>query len=306
MGKIALIIGGSGFLGSAITAQLIGEGWDTHVLSRGNKPVTQGSTIIQVDRSIQEELQEALEGRHYDLVVDCAGYKELDVANALHSLNGRCGHYVFISTDYVYASTTRAVLPIAESAETQRDTAYAAGKLDCERLLLDAWDREGFPVTVLRPPHILGAGKELGSDQVLGRDTRLLNKIRTGEGLQLLVEGQMLIQPVWTREIACCIAHIAGMEQSFGHIFNCAGLEAVTAKRYYEIVAGMLGVELKFSSVPLHSFLQNKPNDVHHARHRIYDTSRLTQVTGYKPQLKLEDALKETLDWMLSKEGTGR
>jgi nucleoside-diphosphate-sugar epimerase len=111
---------------------------------------------------------------------------------------------------------------------------------------------------------------------------------------------------VWTREIANCIAHIAGMEQSFGHIFNFAGPDAVTAKRYYEIVAGLLGVELQFSSVPLHTFLQHKPNDVHYARHRIYDTSRLTQVTGYKPQLKLEDALKETLDWMLSKEGTGR
>jgi nucleoside-diphosphate-sugar epimerase len=306
MGKIALIIGGSGFLGSAITAQLTEDGWETHVLSRGNKPVTQGSTVIQADRSVPEKLQAALEGRHYDLVVDCAGYKEPDAANTLHSLNGRCGHYVFISTDYVYASSMQTAFPITESAATQRDTAYAAGKLDCERLLLDAWDGGGFPATVLRPPHILGAGKELGSDQVLGRDTGLLAKIRSGEGLKLLIEGQMLIQPVWTREIARCIAHIAGMEQSFGHIFNCTGPDAVTAKRYYEIVAGLLGVELQFSSVPLHTFLQHNPNDVHHARHRIYDTSRLTQVTGYKPQLKLEDALKETLDWMLSKEGAGR
>ncbi|MFD0679311.1 MULTISPECIES: NAD-dependent epimerase/dehydratase family protein [unclassified Paenibacillus] len=277
MGKIALIIGGSGFLGGAITTQLIEDGWDTHVLSRGNKPVTKGGTIIQADRSIREELQAALEGRHYDLVVDCAGYKELDSLNSLHSLNGRCGHYVFISTDYVYASTTRTVFPIAESAETQRDTAYAVGKLDCERLFLEAWEKERFPVTILRPPHILGAGKELGSDQVLGRDTGLLDKIRSGDGLKLLNDGLMLIQPVWTREIALCIAHIAGMEQSFGHIFNCAGPDAITAKRYYEIVAGLLDVELQFSSVLLHSFLQNKPNDVHHARHRIYDTSRLTE-----------------------------
>lgn len=302
MAGTALVIGGSGFLGSAITARLAGDGWDTHVLSRGNKAGGAGWTMIQADRSDQEQLRTALEGRHYDMVVDCAAYNGLDAERALTVLEGRCGHYVFISTDYVYASTADTTYPMTESAEVQRETAYARGKLDAESVLLEAWRERKFPVTVLRPPHILGAGKELGSDQVLGRDKDLLAKIRSGDGLALLNEGQLIVQPVWNREIAGCVAHLAGMEKSFGQLFNCTGPDAVTAKRYYSIVAGLLGVELRFRSVAVSDFVQERPGDYHHARHRIYDTSHLTRVTGYVPHLKLEDALKETLDWMLASE----
>jgi nucleoside-diphosphate-sugar epimerase len=300
LSKQALVIGGSGFLGGAIAAQLAEDGWNVEVLGRGNKRVMPGFAFLQADRTVPEQLSAALSGKHYELVVDCAAYKKADAENVIPLLNGRCGHYVFISTDYVYASSSLTTYPITEAALTQRDAPYAVGKLDCEQLLLEAWESSRFPVTVLRAPHILGAGKGLGSDQALGRDAALLDKIAGGEGLELIADGQLLIQPVWTREIARCIAHIAGMQASFGGLFNCTGPEAVTTRRYYEIVAEMLGVELTYTSVPLPVHLQRKPSDAHYARHRVYDMSRLTAITGYKPQLKLTDALQETFEWMRS------
>ncbi|WP_164821705.1 NAD-dependent epimerase/dehydratase family protein [Paenibacillus koleovorans] len=306
-GRSALIIGGSGFLGGAITRQLLEDGWETDVLSRGNKPTIPGSQVIQADRTIQEEWKAAMEGRTYDLVVDCAGYKAADIESAIPVLKGKCAHYVFISTDYVYASSNQTTYPIRESAATHRDTPYAEGKLDCEALLLAAWNEDSFPVTILRPPHIMGAGKELGCDQVLGRTPDLLSRIRRGgQELQLLNDGQLLIQPVWSREIALCISHLAGMERSWGHIFTFVGPEAVTARRYYEIIAEKLGVELTFESLSIEQHLQSKPGDRHYVRHRIYDTSHLTQVTGYQPHLKLEAAIQETLDWMLAREAKHR
>jgi nucleoside-diphosphate-sugar epimerase len=90
------------------------------------------------------------------------------------------------------------------------------------------------------------------------------------------------------------------MEGSFGQLFNCIGPDCVTTQRYYEIVATMMNVPLHFETVPLRHFIREKPEERHNTRHRIYDTSRLTEVTGYVPHLPLENAIRETLDWMLS------
>ncbi|KIL40858.1 hypothetical protein SD70_10495 [Gordoniibacillus kamchatkensis] len=301
MVQTALIIGGTGFLGSAIAEELGRAVVDISVLSRGRKiQSSERYKFIQADRTNADELMKALGNRTYNLVVDCSGYQGEDAAHAVRIFREACGHYVFISTDYVYASSSETTLPIRESALTHRDTPYSAGKLDCETVFLEAWNESRFPVTVLRPPHILGAGKGLGSDQVLGRHPGIPTMIREGSGLRLLAEGQLLIQPVWNREVGLCIAHIACMEESFGQLFNCTGPDCVTTRRYYEIVAEMLNVPLHFESVAVQHFIRENPDQRHYTRHRIYNTGRLTEVTGYVPHLPVESAIRETLDWMLA------
>lgn len=300
MEKQALVIGGTGFLGCAIVEELTKQGWEVSSLGRGNKPNRSAQTeFIQADRSIPGAIARVLKDRTFDLVVDCAAYKQMDAEQALGCFTDRVGHYILISTDYVYAATDGARYPLTEQHPTQGELIYSRGKLDCERLLLNAWRESRFPITVLRPPHIVGAGCTLGCDQAQGRDANLLDKIRQGKGLVLVADGQMLIQPVWNREIGTCIAHIAGQTASYGEILHCTGPDAVTTKDYYRIIADYLSVPLKFESISLAELLQEKPNSRHHSRHRLYDTTLLQKKTGYIPQFKLQTAIHETIEWML-------
>lgn len=300
MTKQALVIGGTGFLGTAIVEELSKQSWEVSSLGRGNKPnLSSQAEFLQVDRSVPGAMANALHDRTFDLVVDCAAYQQLDAEQALSCFTGKVGHFIFISTDYVYAAVDGARYPITENHPTQTEVPYSKGKLDCEKLLLEAWHQSRFPVTILRPPHIVGAGRVLGSDQAQGRDPKLLDKIRTGEGLVLTAEGQILIQPVWNREIGACIAHIAGQPESFGEIFHCTGPDAVNNKDYYQIIADYFSVPLKFESLSLEDLIKEKPDSRHHARHRQYDMSHLQRKTGYNPQFKLERAIHETIEWML-------
>lgn len=302
MSKYALVIGGTGFLGAAVVKELRDAGWETVILSRGQRgnPV-QGATLLVADRSLPGELAAATRGRDFQIVVDCAAFQEADMEASIEAFSGRVGHYIFISTDFVYARTSDARFPVAEDAPKQWNLPYGAGKLACEAALLRAWEEKRFPCTALRPPHILGAGRPLGCDPLTMRDPRLLDRMRAGEDLSLLAEGQMLIQPVWNREIGSCIAHLAACpdpQSLYGQVFNIAGPDGITTRRYYEIIAEYLGTPLRFRSVPLEEFAVSSPEKAHMARHRLYDLSRLGQVAGYRPHLHVEDAIRETAQWL--------
>jgi len=304
MAKQALVIGGAGFLGSGIVRELQAAGWSVTSLGRGRKQNTvQGVDFIQADRKEPGALTRAVDGRRFDLVVDCAAYQQPDAEGAVETFAGKVEHYVFISTDFTYSPQIEGPFPIGEDAPKETVLPYGTGKLACEVVLKQAWEERGFPSTALRPPHIMGAGKELGGGSVQGRDPLLLAHMRAGTDLTLLAEGQFLIQPVWHREVGTCIAHIAGQRGAFGQVFNCTSQDCVTTRLYYQLIADRLGVPLRFDSIEASEFLRRWPEKAPFARHRMYDLSRLERATGYRPRWRLEDAIAETVDWMQTQPG---
>jgi nucleoside-diphosphate-sugar epimerase len=297
MAKTALILGGTGLLGAGIARELLAAGWDVTCLARGQKrSLVADVPTIHADRTVPGQLAAAVRGRAFDLVVDAAALSADHVEDAIATFRDSVGHYVFISTDFVYAAVADALYQITEDAPKQISQAYAAGKLAGEAALARAWEQARFPSTTLRPPHILGAGKPLGCDPLAMRDPQLVAKMRAGKPIPLVADGQMLIQPVWSREVGRCIAAIAGNHGAFGQVCNCAGADCVTAERYYAMIAERVGVPLKVRPVPLTDFIREHPDKAHMARHRIYDLSRLRSL-GFSPTLTLTDAIGETLEW---------
>ncbi|MGI8913575.1 MAG: NAD-dependent epimerase/dehydratase family protein [Chloroflexota bacterium] len=297
----ALVIGGAGFLGSGIVDELLAAGWSVTSLGRGNKKnQASGVRFIQADRTQDGMLAKALGDEQFDLVVDCAAYQQADAEGAVAAFAGRTGHYVFISTDFVYSPAIAGPFPITEDAPKETERRYGVGKLACEAVLDTAWRSQRFPSTTLRPPHILGAGNVLGTGSVTGRDKQLLDHLRAGTDLTLLGEGLLLIAPVRNREVGSCIAHIAGKASAFGQVFNCTGPDCVTTRVYYEIIARRLGVPLRCDTMSVEEFLHRWPEKAPFARHRIYSLRKLEDLTGYRPHFDLAGAIAETMDWMAS------
>jgi nucleoside-diphosphate-sugar epimerase len=295
----ALVIGGAGFLGSGIVQELLAAGWSVTSLGRGNKPnQAAGVRFIQADRTQPGGLARVLGDERFDLVVDCAAYQRPDAEEAVIAFAGRTGHYVFISTDFVYSPEIAGPFPIQEDAPKETERRYGVGKLACEAVLAEAWRSRQFPCTTLRPPHILGAGNVLGTGSVTGRDKDLLGHMRAGSDLTLLAEGLLLIAPVRNREVGSCIAHIACKPAAFGQIFNCTGPDAVTTRVYYEIIARRLGVPLRYDTMSVEEFRSRWPDKAPHARHRLYSLRKLEDLTGYRPHFDLEGAIAETMEWL--------
>jgi nucleoside-diphosphate-sugar epimerase len=292
-----LIIGGNGFLGSAITSHFLSRGHKLTVAARGTRPFPDGVESIVLDRRQKGSLANAFGARRFDLVVDCAAYQGDDIDDMATAVGGRIGHYVLISTDFVYATDIDA-FPIREDARKDNVSGYAVGKLACEARLKQLHQERQFPYSVLRPPHIIGAGRELGTGSVQGRDRNLLKSMRAGGGLTLIAEGELIIQPVWNRQVAAAIGDMALKPATFGQLFNMMGPEAVTTRRYYQMVADILGVPLRYDSMPLAKYRNDYPDKRAFARHRIYDLSQLQNLADHRPAPQLHTALVETVQWM--------
>src|SRR5689334_23085840 len=99
-----LVIGGTGFVGSEVTAFLLEHGHDVATVSRRGAQTRGGAESIRADRKDGAAFAAAIGAREFDLVVDLCGYQVQDLDAVLPALRGRIGHYVFISTDFVYTT----------------------------------------------------------------------------------------------------------------------------------------------------------------------------------------------------------
>jgi nucleoside-diphosphate-sugar epimerase len=207
------------------------------------------------------------------------------------------GHVVMISTDFVCGGGPR-TLPIDEKSTREPLGGYGRGKVAAEERFFHAWREGRFPVTLLRPPHIMGAGGLLGTGSLRGRDGGLLDRLRRGEPVVLLDEGALLIQPVVHRDIAAAALATLGTSATHGEAYNVAGGEVITTRRYYEIIAEELGVGLRVLSLPSSVYLTTFPDRAPFAQHRFYDTRKLARDTGFTPRVGVREAIREMIAWL--------
>jgi nucleoside-diphosphate-sugar epimerase len=293
-----LLIGGNGFIGSGIARYFVERGGHRVAsVARQSRPALAAVDSIEADRASAASFAAAIGARTFDIAVDLTAYQTPELDAVLSSLAGRVGHFFFISTDFVYANDIEQ-LPIREDAPKDPDSAYGQGKLACEARLREWFEKRQFVFTALRPPHVIGAGKELGSGSVQGRDRNLLRSMRAGTGLTLIADGMPIIMPVWHQQIAAAIEACAGKPATFGQSMNMSGGDVVTTRRYYQMIADILGVPLRYDSISLDAYRRQYPASRAFARHRLNDMSKLKSLAGFEPGAKLAEALRETVQWM--------
>jgi nucleoside-diphosphate-sugar epimerase len=292
-----LVLGGSGFLSRVVAEEAVAAGHTVSVVTRGNRPLPEGVTALRGDRKDPESLLPLLEGRPFDAVVDCLCYNPSDAELSLRAFSGRVQRYVMISTDFVYG--TQRTLPMDEDTPTKALSEYGRHKAACEEILFAAHQAEGFPATVLRPPHIMGAGGQLGTGSLQGRDPMLLDRLRRYVPIPLLEGGQLLIQPVVHRDIAKACFAVINADAAVGKAYNVAGPDCVTTREYYQLVAATIGVEYpEYFSFPSIVYMLAYPERSPFTHHRAYSTDRLARDTGYRPQTTLAHAIFEMVDWL--------
>jgi nucleoside-diphosphate-sugar epimerase len=291
-----LVIGGTGYLSGPVVRQLQSAGHAVTIFTRGQRPAPAGVEVIRGDRRDGEALVARFAGSRYDAVVDCICYRAEEAEADVAAFGGSGAHLVMISTDFVYGPERQ--LPMVEETPRKALSSYGRQKAQCEDLLLAACREGRLAVTVLRPPHIMGPGGQLGGGSLQGRDPMLLDRLRRGVPLVLLDSGSLLIQPVVHDDVGRAAAAVLGRSATVGEAYNVAGPDVVTVRGYYEVIALALGQPLAVRSLPAAVYAAAWPEKAPFAYHRTYDVSKLEQDAGYRPGTDFEYAVFSMMDWL--------
>ncbi|HXA62366.1 MAG TPA: NAD-dependent epimerase/dehydratase family protein [Streptosporangiaceae bacterium] len=159
-----LVLGGTHFVGRAVAETALARGVEVTLLNRGRSRAAAGAELIVADRTDPEALRSALGNREWDAVIDTWSGAPRVVGEACGLLDGRAGHFGYVSSRSVYR------WPMPRGADEQApvvdgdpdedgDDDYAAAKRGGELAALKAF---GDRTLLARAGLVLGPYEDVG------------------------------------------------------------------------------------------------------------------------------------------------
>ncbi len=201
-----------------------------------------------------------------------------------------------VSSAEVYGIVTPADLPLTEASPVAPATPYAASKAAAEQVALQAWRGYDQPVIVVRPFNHVGP-RQSPSFAVSALARRIVEARRAG-ATELAV-GTLTSRRDFTDVRDVVQAYRLLIERGVpGTVYNvCSGQDVPIAEVADRLLA-LAGSDLHLVTDP--SLV--RPVDVPVLRG---DGSRLEQATGWKPTIRLDDTLRDVLDYWESQPAEG-
>ncbi|TLS34939.1 NAD-dependent epimerase/dehydratase family protein [Pseudalkalibacillus caeni] len=157
-----LVLGGTRFFGRRLVNQLLSEGHDVSIATRGVTEDNFGDKVGRfiIDRNDADSLEKTVENDRWDIVYDQICYSPNQAIDSCMVFDERTDKYVFTSSESVYDFSEEPLTeedfnPFAYSIlrGDQDDFSYKEGKRIAEAILMKA----SFPVVAVRFPIVLGA-----------------------------------------------------------------------------------------------------------------------------------------------------
>jgi nucleoside-diphosphate-sugar epimerase len=251
-----LVIGGTRFFGYHIVRKLLEDGQEVILFNRGRTPDDFGDRVkrIQGDRNDYKSFYRMLKGESYDIVIDMIAYKAEDSQAAVRTFQGKVGHLIHISTGSVYVVTKDFPCPLREEdsarelyPQPKKDAdwwLYGYHKRKCEEVLRKAYEKLGFPVTMLRLPIVMGE-----RDYTLRAYSYFL-RIEDGMPMILPDSGLNVFTHIYQGDIVRTVASNLLNKTSFGQAYNLAQEEILALKSFILKAAEILGKKVKLVDIP--------------------------------------------------------
>ena len=225
-----LFVGGTGLISSACTAAAVAAGHELWLLNRGRSglevPLPPERTIV-ADTYDEAGLAVALKGRQWDVVVQWVGYLQAQVSQDIRVFSG-AGQYVFISTAATYQKPPDHWLITERTPQSNAYWDYGRQKIACEKLLVEAGERSGFPFTIVRPSLTYGLSR---IPVVIGswdRPFTIVDRMRRGAPIIVPGDGTSLWTVTHNSDFAQGLLGLLGNPAALGQDFHITSDEALT------------------------------------------------------------------------------
>ena len=296
-----LFIGGTGKISSACSQLAIERGIELYLLNRGQttvRPAPNAARILPGDIRNKDSAAEALGSHHFDAVVNWIAYTPEHIETDLALFRERTGQYIFISSASAY-QTPPVNLPVTESTPLDNPYwLYSQNKIACEELLMQAYRREKFPMTIVRPSHTYDK-----TMMPFNGGYTVVDRMRKGKKVVVHGDGSSLWVLTHHTDFAKGFVGLLGNSRAIGEAFHITSDELLTWNQIYEIVAGAAGVKAQLVHVPSDLIAAYDPEwgagllgDKSHSM--IFDNTKIKRVVpGFAATIPFSRGAEEVMAW---------
>jgi UDP-glucose 4-epimerase len=311
-----LVIGGAGFIGSFVVAELLKEDVGEVVVydnfARGQKDYLKESlkdprcSIFPIGGDIREIdiLNDAVKGKDYVFclaamwLLHCKDYPRtaFDVNmggtfNVLEAcVKNNIKKLIWSSSASVYGDAVQ--VPMTEEHPFNNKNFYGATKIAGEAMATAFYDRYGLQVIGLRYMNVYGPHQDQTAAYT-GVIPIMLNKIDANEAPTINGDGSQAYDFIYVEDVARCNVDALKSDTPFG--FYNVGTEIQTSiKELCDTILRLKKSDLKVTYKPYseddaRQFVQN----------RIGSRQKAEQELGFKYKYELEEGLNKLIEWRI-------
>ena len=299
------VVGGTGNISSAFVPVLLEKGHEVTCYNRGVSGATPpGVRWMQGDRSDRAAFEAAMQAEKFDAAIDMICFNKSEAESSLRAFRG-VQHFVFCSTVCVYGLEYD-WLPVSEDHPLRPVTAYGREKAEAEAVFRESWEKERFPVTIIRPSTTFGPIQ--GAIRQIGWDYSWID--RKGKPIVVCDDGLARHQFLHVGDAALCFANVPGKQHCIGQTYNMTRQGYTPWCEYHLAAMDVLGRQVELVSLPFETLDQcNTIPDFDLCReifshNTYYNPDKLFRdVAEFRPAIALKQALADTIESM---DKTGR
>lgn len=304
----ALFIGGTGTISTEISKLCIKRGWDLTLLNRGNSSIflPEGAKMLRGDIHDEEAVRALLGREHYDVVADFIAYTPEEAARDIRLFSGRTAQYFFISSASAYQKPLSSPWITEGTPLHNPFWLYSSNKAACEKLLREAYDDSGFPITIIRPSHTYcERGVPLAFNGAKG-SFQNLERIRQGKPVIVPGDGTTLWTLTHSRDFAVAFVGLMGNSYALGETFHITSDESLTWNQIYGCVGRALKKDVQMVHIPSETLsllwpdkrgplIGDKSNTV------LFDNSKIKRaVPEFCASTRFADGVRGCIDYIYS------
>jgi UDP-glucose 4-epimerase len=315
-GSKILVIGGAGFIGSFVVAELLKEDVAEVVVydnfARGERSYLTEQlkdprcSIFPIGGDIRDLdiLDAAVKGKDYVLslaamwLLHCKDYPrtafEVNIAGTFNVLEACVRHnikkLVWSSSASVYGDAVE--LPMTENHPFNNKNFYGASKIAGEAMATAFNDRYGLPVIGLRYMNVYGPHQDQTAAYT-GVVPIMLNKIEANEPPVINGDGSQAYDFIYVEDVARCNVDALKSDVNFG-MYNVGTEVQTSIKELCDLILELKKSDLKviyrpYSADDARALVQN----------RIGARVKAEQEIGFRYKYSLREGLLKLIDWRI-------
>ncbi len=326
VGSRILITGATGYTGSVLARKLVSQGLDVVAIARhsSNLEPFQDLPIEWIRGYVFDEelIDQAVKGVNYifHMVTPFREAKSPDLGYYnVHVLSTQLlakaalkepefKRFVHVSTIGIHGHVANP--PGDENCPVHPGDIYQETKLEGELWIRSFADKEGLPVTVVRPAGIYGPGEK--------RFLKIF-KMVAKKRVPVIGDGKNLLHLIHVDDLTNFFILAATHPQAVGEVFICGSKRAITFEEMVFIISKYYGISVKFIRLPAAPIfalgflceLICRPLGIEppiyrrrlafYTKDRSFNTTKMQNLLGFVPAHLDSDGLEELAQWYVDR-----